>query len=177
MTDPGPARLVLALIDTLSEEDAALERLGAQFAHQLDALRAREAERHDAAFDEAGDALGALGRLRAVRERQMRLLGRVLKLDDGVVSLRRLAGALEQEPATEALGARLLEARDQIHTRARTTRHRCDHLDFALRYVASLGHELMQALQGLDAPAPPALYTASGATRAATPRRLVNRVG
>ena len=179
MTDAaaGPDRLVLALLHTISEEEAALDRLGREFARQLDDLRRPEPAIPAEALDEAGEAMSALGRIRATRERQMRLLGRVLDAGDSALTLWGLAGKLHQDPSTAALGTRLLKARESLQARARATRHRCEHLDFALRYVASLGRELMQAIQGLDAPAPPTLYTATGARRLAAPRRLVNRVG
>ncbi len=57
-------------------------------------------------------------------------------------------------------------------------RQLCEQLDFALQYAVSLGREMLQAMQDLDRPPPPCVYTAKGYTsRAATPHSFVNKVG
>ncbi|MDX1532423.1 MAG: hypothetical protein R3362_12905, partial [Rhodothermales bacterium] len=74
----APTPAVDALLRTLADEEAALVALGDALTEGLAALSAREHERFQASTDAAADAVSALARLRPARERQMRLLGRVL---------------------------------------------------------------------------------------------------
>lgn len=174
----GPDGLVKALIEALREEEAELGKLEAQFQRQLDALREQQHERQEQAMHEASETVGTLDRLRTRRERQMRLLGRVLKIEGEETSLRQFAAAIDSHPATEPLGADLLEARAAVREQAQKTRQICEHLDFALQYAVSLGRDMLQAMQDLDRPPPPCVYTARGNTsRARTPRSFVNKVG
>ena len=174
----APDGLVKALIESLREEAADLRKLEAQFGRQLDALREQQHERQEQAMHEASETVGTLDRLRAKRERQMRLLGRVLKVEGEAPSLQQLAAAIDSHPETGPLGADLLEARAAVREQAQKTRQVCEHLDFALQYAVSLGRDMLQAMQDLDRPPPPCVYTARGNTsRAPTPRSFVNKVG
>ncbi|MFQ5572115.1 MAG: flagellar export chaperone FlgN [Rhodothermales bacterium] len=174
----GSAALVQSLIETLQQEQAALNALGMQFGRQLDALREQQQEEHERAMHEANHSVNALGRLRTKRERQMRLLGRVMKMDGEDASLQQLAAAMDAHADTDSLGQRLLEARAAVHDQAQKTRHICEQLDFALQYAVSLGREMLQVIQNLDVPPPPCVYTSTGTTsRSTTGRSLVNRVG
>ncbi|MDX1547923.1 MAG: flagellar export chaperone FlgN [Rhodothermales bacterium] len=168
----GPAPLVHALIETLRQERAATDALHDAFTVQLDALReGTPARQHDGA-DAAAEALDMLGRLRTVRDRQTRLLGRVLRIDG---DLDALAAVLAAGDATASLGARLRTAADAVRTGAARTRRHADALDFALRHAMSLGRGLIQAMRPPEAPR---TYDATGrAARPASARPLVNHVG
>ncbi len=174
----GPDVLVRTLIETLRQEKAELHKLEAQFGRQLKALREQQPEQQEHAMHEASESVGTLDRLRTKRERQMRLLGRVLKIEGEQMSLRQLATAVDSHSETQPLGVDLLEARAAVFEQAKKTRLLCEQLDFALQYAVSLGREMLQAMQDLDTPPPPCVYTARGHTsRAPRPRSFVNRVG
>ncbi len=174
----GPDGLVQALIESLRQEQAELGKLEAQFGRQLDALREQQPEQQEHAMHEASETIGTLDRLRTGRERQMRLLGRVLKIEGEETALRQLAAAIDSHPEAGPLGADLLEARAAVREQAQKTRQICEHLDFALQYAVGLGREMLQAMKDLDRPPPPCVYTARGNTsRAPTPRSFVNKVG
>ncbi len=173
----GPDGLVHGLIETLRQEEAELIQLATHFEHQLDALREQRQEDHEQAMHAASETIGTLGQLRARRERQTRLVSRVLRLDGDDVTLQQLAAAIDSHPATGSWGADLLEARAAVRDQAKTTRRMCEQLDFALQYAVGLGREMLQAMQDLNRP-PTSVYTATGHTsRAAVPRSLVNKVG
>ena len=173
----GPDGLVHGLIETLRQEEAELTRLAAHFEHQLDAIRGQRQQEHEQAMDAASETIGTLGSLRARRERQARLLCRVLRLGSDAATLQQLAAAIDSHPDTEPWGADLLEARAAVREQAKTTRRICEQLDFALQYAVGLGREMLQAMQDLHTP-PTSVYTATGHTsRAAAPRSLVNKVG
>ena len=126
----------------------------------------------------ASETVGTLDRLRTGRERQMRLLGRVLKIEGEETPLRQLAAAIDNHPEAGPLGADLLEARAAVREQAKKTRQICEHLDFALQYAVGLGRDMLQAMQDLGRPPPPCVYTARGNTsRAPTPRSFVNKIG
>ncbi len=125
----------------------------------------------------ASETIGTLGGLRARRERQMRLLSRILRLDGDEATLQQLAAAVDSHPDTGPWGADLLEARAAVREQAKTTHRICEQLDFALQYAVGLGREMLQAMQDLDRP-PTSVYTAQGQTsRAIVPRSIVNKVG
>jgi len=176
-TQSGPDGLVHGLIGTLREEEAALIQLAGSFERQLDALREQQQEQHELALHDASETLGVLNQLRARRERQMRLLGRVLRTGADDATLQQLAAAVDAHPNTGPWGADLLEARAAVREQATATRRICEHLDFALQYAVGLGREMLQAMQDLDRP-PTDVYTARGHTsRAAKPRSLLNKIG
>jgi hypothetical protein len=175
-TPTGADGLVHGLIRTLRQEEAELVRLAAQFERQLDALRDQRQDEHEQALHEASETLGILGQLRVQRERQMRLLSRVFRVDEDA-TIQHLAAAVDRHPGTGPWGADLLEARAAVCEQAAAARRICEQLDFALQYAVSLGREMVQAIQDLDGPSP-CVYTATGHTsRAAMPRSLVNKVG
>lgn len=177
-TSNGPDVLVRTLIETLRQEQAELHKLEAQFGRQLKALQEQQPEQQEHAMHEASKTVGTLDQLRTKRERQMRLLGRVLKIEGEQTPLRQLAAAVDSHSETEPLGGDLLEARAAVVEQAQKTRLLCEQLDFALQYAVSLGREMLQAMQDLDTPPPPCVYTARGHTsRVSRPSSFVNRVG
>ena len=164
----GPAPLVLALAETLGQERAALETLAEAFRRQLAALRRGDPTAHEHATEDAADAIATLGRVGTARDRQARLLGRVLGLADAPLAA--LVDALDA-PEADWLAAAHAAVRDE----AAEVRSRAAALDFALRHAAHLGQALIRAMQ---APAGPRLYDASGQAAPGGGRRaLVNRVG
>ncbi len=173
----NPADLARPLLDTLRAEEEALLRLDALVGQQLDAVRGR----HHAALEtltiDTGNAAAELHRLKTVRERQSRLLGRVLKLGtDALPDLDALATALDGLDADTARSLR--SARSRIHTLAARSRQNADTLNFALHYAVSLGREVMGVLQGLGGPAPLRTYNGAGQrTTAQASHSYLNRVG
>lgn len=177
-TQNGPDGIVRALIETLHQEEVELTQLGLHFERQLDAIREQQHEQQEQSMHEASETIGTLGQLQVKRERQMRLLGRILKVEDEQTSLQELAVALAGHPGLQTSGGELLTARAVVQERAQQTRYICEQLDFALQYAVSLGRDMIQAMQDLDTPPPPCVYTAKGHTsRAASPHSLVNKVG
>lgn len=164
----GPAALVLALAETLGQERAALATLAEAFRRQLAALRAGDRTAHAHATADAADAVATLGRVGTARDRQARLLARVLGLAEAP-----LAALVEALEAPEA--GWLSAAHAAVRDEAAEVRSRAAALDFALRHAAHLGQELIRAMQ---VPAGPCLYDASGQAAPGPARRaLVNRVG
>ena len=173
----GPDGLVQGVIQTLKSEEAELALLGAHFTRQLEALREQNQDQHEQALYAASETLRTLGQLRTQRERQVRLLSRVIRIEGDDLSIQQVAAAVDSHPQTGPWGAALLEARTAVREQAEATRRICEHLDFALHYAVDLGREMMQAMQDLSGP-PPCVYTAQGHTsRAAAPRSLVNKIG
>lgn len=170
---PGAANVAQAIVELLHQEQDALVDLHHHATDQLEALRERDVDRLEQATLHANEAVNTLDGLRQVRERKMRLLGRVLKLEHESASLEQLASALDGEVATW-----LLEARANVRQQARTTEQRCEELTFTLRYAVELGRDILQALHGVDDQSTTPVYTATGTSgHAAGPRSVVNQVG
>lgn len=170
----GPAALVASLVETLESEHASLARLTGHFERQIEALRGRRQDLIDEATSETSDEVNALARLKQIRDRQMRLLGRVLRLESDGTSIQDVARSLDADAAP--LAARLIELRDQIRSQASQAQDRCRDLEFTLQYAVHLGRELLHAMQGVDAP--PVHYTSKGdAVESAGNRSFLNRVG
>lgn len=177
MTQPnGPEALVQSLIATLDDERDALRALGLQFQSQLDLIRAAAAPNGEEVADTASEVIARLGQLRAARERQTRLLRRVLRLDEDA-SLTDLTVALGGHAVLHTYGASLGRARTSVQAEARQTRRACEELDFALRYAAELGREMIQTMHDQLAPAGPQTYTSAGRTARPASRSLLNQIG
>lgn len=174
-TPPSSARPVVdTLLATLEQESSVLDSLADALGVQLAALRERRHEALQDGAERASAALAELDRLRQVRERQTRLLARVL----GVLEdehLDPLIDALATRDAERA--GRLRRLRDDMRARARAADAQSDELAFALNVAVRLGRELLHAWQHVDAPAPSRLYTAAGHTAAPSPRPFVNHLG
>lgn len=174
----GPTALVQSLIGTLTQEEGELILLHEQFGQQLDALRHQNPAGQEEAMHASIATINALGKLRATRERQMRLLGRVLRVETEQSSLEDLAKAMSIHGEIAVYQEQVLSARSGVREQAEKTRSMCEQLEFALQYAASLGREMMQVVQALDVPPPAKVYTArGGAQQAVSPRSFVNRVG
>ncbi len=173
---PSPADLARPLVETLAAEAQALARMDALVAAQLDAVRTRQTTRLDALAIETGDAAAEMHRLRIQRERQTRLLGRVLKLDGESVTLEAVADALV--PFDMDVAGTVREARSQVRTLAARTRRNTDTLAFALQYAASIGRDVIRVLQGAGDPALLRTYTKGGRHTAGTPQTsYLNQMG
>ena len=174
----GTASVAEALLTTLGSEADTLGRLGHTFELQLEALRGRQQDLLEQATLQANDEIANLTRLRQVRERQMRLLGRTLDLSADAAALSDMLDRMAEDARIDELVERLRQARGAVHARARETHERCLALEGALQFAVQVGREMMQALQGLDMPAPASVYTAQGGARqASAPRSLLNQVG
>lgn len=174
----GTESVAGALLTTLESEADTLRRLGQTFELQLEALRNRQQDLLEQATLQANDEVANLSRLRQVRERQMRLLGRTLEMRADTASLSEMLDQMAFDPRVAGLVDRLRTARTSVHARARETQQRCQTLEGALQFAVQVGREMMQALQGLDLPVPASVYTAKGGARhASAPRSLTNHVG
>lgn len=174
----SPMPLASGLLATIKQERESLISLCVQFERQLDALRERRQELLDEATNRTNEAVNALARLRQSRERQMRLLGRVLNLSSDQISLQNIGVRLQSTIDGDELGKELLDIRTRIRDQATITQQRCKDLEFALKYAVDLGRDLLQAVQGLDGPAPSKVYTSNGSpAQASKPRSFLNRVG
>lgn len=175
----GPASLSATLLETLEEEHASLTRMQAQFDRQIAAIRDNDQEGVEETAVRTSDEVNILSRLKQTRDRQTRLLGRVLRLDGEMISMRDITDALQSGPATAEVGATLSEVREKVRVQAQATQERCRDLEFALQYAVHLGRELLQAVQGIDTPAGGRHYTSRGSTveSQSGQRSLLNRVG
>lgn len=161
-----------ALLATLSDEAAVLERLAACADRQLEALRLGAVDRFETAGTETAEAVSALDQTGKVRLRQHGLLARTLGLDEGL-PLADLAARL-----SEAEAAQLNEARERVRTAAAAADARCDALAFSLHYAVELGRETLTAWRDLGSARPAHVYTAAGATSSAgAGRPLLNQTG
>lgn len=168
----GPQPAVDALLKTLDLEGETVHRLADALARQLEALQTNQQEPLMDATDDASRAVSEMHRLRQVRERQIRLLARLLGLEEP--SAARLADALaDRHPG---LADRLQTALNSLRASVHTTRERSDELAFALHVATHIGREMLLAWQHMDAPTQG--YTAGGTeSNAALPRPLVNQFG
>lgn len=175
----GPASLAATLLDTLEEECASLARLQDQLNRQMAAIREHDQQAVEETAIRTSDEVNILARLKLTRDRQIRLLGRVLRIEGETISLREVAEALETAEATRRIGMRLADLRDDVSAQAGETRERCRDLEFALEYSVHLGRELLQAIQGVDMAAGGRHYTSHGSAveSAGTQRSFLNRVG
>ncbi len=174
----GTESVGTALLTTLESEADTLLRLSQTFELQLEALRNRQQDLMEEATIQANHEVANLTRLRQMRERQMRLLGRTLDLSLEEAALADMLDRMSLDPGMASLVERLRTARSTVHNRARETQARCQALEGALQFAVQVGREMMQALQGLDLPAAASVYTArGGAQQASGPRSLLNQMG
>lgn len=175
----GPASLAASLLETLEQECAALNRLKDQFDRQLTAVRDRDQEGVEETAVRTSDEVNVLAHLKLNRDRQIRLLGKVLRLEGDRVSLQEIADALEKSAATSEIGIAVSELREQIKRQAQLTQDRCRDLEFALQYSVHLGRELLQVVQGSDVAPGGRHYTSNGLTvdPSSGRRSILNRVG
>ncbi len=167
-----PTTVTDALLATLADEAATLDRLADAAAAQLDTLRTGDHVRFEEAGHATADVVAELDRVGQTRARQQRLLARTVGADEAL-GLDALAGHL-----SEADAVRLREARDRLRSAATVADARCDALAFALHYAVELGRETLAAWQGLAAPRPARVYTAGGAAAPAAPgRAFLNQTG
>ncbi|MEM1042291.1 MAG: flagellar export chaperone FlgN [Bacteroidota bacterium] len=167
---PQPA--VESLLKTLDQEGEAVERLAEALGEQLAALQTNHQETLMDATDEASRAVSEMHRLRQVRERQTRLLARLLHVKAS--SSGELAEALATH--SQPLADRLRTAHEALRARVHATREQSDELAFALHVAAHIGREMLLAWQHAEAPS--RVYTAGGTGSDVTPPRpFVNHLG
>jgi hypothetical protein len=175
----GPDALASSLLETLDEEYDSLLRMHRQFEQQLAGIRGQDHSLIESAALIANDEVNILGRLKQKRDRQIRLLGRVLRLEGGTVSMQDIATSIQLSESTAATGEGILAMRNKIRDQAERTRERCHDLEFAIEYSVHLGRELLQAIQGVDVCGGGRHYTSKGGMVDSTPgtRSFVNRIG
>lgn len=175
--NPGLTGVCHNLLASLNQEAETLDRLGALFDRQLEALRGNDAETLEQATIAVNEEIHALEQHRQARLRQARLLGRMLRQPE-TEALEPLGQTLAARPDTAAQGQALLDARETVRRQAEHTRRRCDAFEFALQYAVRLGREMMQVIQDLDVPPPPRVYTARGQSSASpSSSSFINQVG
>lgn len=176
-TAGGTLELAQALAGTLLEEERALTRLAGLFEEQLEALRMHQSGVLDHATTRTTEEISTLGQIRHTRERQVRLLCRMLRVTTNP-SILALTGALNEMAGAGAVAAELQAIRERVRTRAEAAQARCDEMEFALQYAIQLGREIVQTLQGVGGAGSARVYTAAGGTRIGTPSRsLLNTKG
>lgn len=175
----SPIALAASFLETLEEEHASLLRMHDHFDRQITAVRDHDHDVIEAAALQTSDEVNVLARLKQARDRQLRLLGRVLRLDGETVSIRDVVDALERVGDEGAIGTRILEVRERIRGQALRTQERCRDLEFALEYSVHLGRELLEAITGLEDSSGGRHYTSTGGTVESSPgkRSFLNRVG
>jgi hypothetical protein len=175
----GPVPLAESLAKTLQEEHDALGRLAALFEEHREALRTHRQDLLEEATLQTNEVVSTLDRLRQARDRQMRLLGRVLRVASSPPSIPPLAAALAALEGGGDAAQRILDLREALHAQAAHVQYQCRDLEFALSYALDLGREMIQALQGVDAATAPArVYTPKGAAAQQTgARSFLNTLG
>lgn len=175
----GPDALATSLLETLQEEHQSLLRMHDQFEQQLTGIRNQDHDLIESAALIANDEVNILGRLKQQRDRQVRLLGRVLRLEGDTVAMAAIAESLQLSEDTAVTGTDILAMRDKIRDQALQTQERCRDLEFAIEYSVHLGRELLQAIQGVDASGGGRHYTSKGGMVDDAPgaRSFVNRIG
>ncbi len=175
---PGPAVLAASLLATLQEEYEALSRLRRHFDEHIRALRQREKEGIDEATHRTNDEINLLAKLKHQRDRKIRLLGRVLRIEPPNASIEAVVEHLERTPAAAGTAADIRTLRRNIREEARKTRKRCHDLEFALEYAVLLGQDLLKALQGMAPAGSTKVYTPKGgAVESTGAPAFVNKVG
>lgn len=174
----GPEALAGSLLETLKDEFASLCRLRGHFDDHILALRTREKNGIDEATHRTNDEINLLAGLKHQRDRKMRLLGRVLRIEAVDPTIEELAERLSAGEATAEAGAEILRLRRNIRAEAVRTSNRCRDLEFALEYAVHLGRDLLQVLQGVSPAGATSVYTPGGGTvDASRTSSFVNRVG
>lgn len=175
----GPASLAATLLETLREEHDALARMQDQFDRQIAAIREHDERAIEATAIRTSDEVNILARLKQTRDRQTRLLGRVLRLEGDTITMEDVSESLEGGAATKEIGTQLKEMREKVRAQAQLTQERCRDLEFAIQYAVHLGRELLQAIQGIDPNAGGRHYTSRGSTveSSSGQRSLLNRIG
>jgi hypothetical protein len=173
----GPVPLAGALLATLKQECEALARLARCFEVQIEAMRSRVPDGLEAATLSVTEEVGALASIQQNRERQTRLLARMLSLEDRA-DLSQIAEAIRQKGIGGNAGPSLLEVRDSARKMALAAQERCQELEFALNYAADLGRDMLMAVQGAGHKTPTLAYTAKGhAAPGHTGRSFMNQKG
>lgn len=174
----GPAALTSSLLETLEEERAALVRLHDHFDDHLGALRERQQERIAEATDRTNEEISMLAKLKQARDRKVRLLGRVLRVEKPQASVEDLIASLRSDSHTAPAAEELSAMREKVRRQAEQTQKRCRDFEFTLHYAVNLGRELLQAAQGFESQGAGRHYTAKGgAVDSSNPRSFVNRIG
>jgi hypothetical protein len=190
--------VIRALVTTLRDEADALDTLNALFDRQIDAIRNGAAETLKEMSAETHTVTDRLHVLRQKRARQLRLLSRLLDIDDDDVSVRTLLAAVESTDtirtsgpskhsrtlvmamsnrASDAVKARLSDARAAVERRAQEAHRRGETLRVSLEVAASLNRELLIAMHDAADTSDTSTYTAAGQAEAASSRSFVNAVG
>jgi len=174
----GPATMATSLHETLQQELECLVRLYGHFDLQIEAIRRRNNKLIDDTTHDTNEEVNLLARLKQARDRQQRLLGRVLRIEGDHASVSELAARLALGQETREIASKVTELVAKIKQQAHFTQARCRDLEFTLQYAVHLSRELLQAIQGIDQPAGGRHYTAKGSTVESTgTRSLLNRVG
>lgn len=180
MQPDGPNLSALArnLRESLRSELTAVTRLSDLVEAQREALRSNSRQGLDDATYRVSDQLHVLDRHRLARQRQMRLLGRLLQLGDDAAGLEATAKRLAAQPETEELARELLSLRAEVRRRAQAVQRSSEEIGFALQAAVQIGRDLLQTVHDLQAPPPPNVYTPRGSSKQTVPTRsFVNRLG
>lgn len=171
--------LASSLFETLEEEYASLMRVHDQFERQLAGIRDQDRELIESAALQTNEEVNVLSRLKQQRDRQIRLLGRVLRFEGETISIQDVAAAIQQTSDAAATGDRIIAMREKMRAQALRTQERCRDVEFALEYSVHLGRELLQTIQGIQEPAGARHYTSKGGSveGVSGTRSFLNRVG
>jgi hypothetical protein len=174
----GLSSLAENVLKALKNERSALTVMSERFSEQMDALHSRKPDALEDATLAINQEVSSLERLRNQRERQLRLLGKLLLPEADTPTFGQIARTLGATGNLEDLSRQLSEVQGQIRSEAQEAARRCQRLEFALQYAITLGRRMLQAVRDFDETPPNRVYTAEGqATHTTTPRALVNRVG
>ncbi len=173
LRETAPEPLAEALVRTLESERATLEQLDAEFQLQREAIRRRDFEAIEDATLRTNEQVTRLETLRRTRQRQAKLLARVLEIPGDDI---RVAQITERLGGHLPLSARLETLRDEIRAKADAAQDKIDEIAFMLQHSLSIGQDMIQTMHGADAPGSGA-YDASGRTAPTARSGMLNRIG
>ncbi|MEX1055514.1 MAG: hypothetical protein WED81_05760, partial [Rhodothermales bacterium] len=101
----GPATIAASLLETLQQELECLVRLYGHFDLQIEAIRRRSNKLIEDTTHATNEEVNVLARLKQSRDRQQRLLGRVLRIESDHAKVGELAARLAQAPDTREIAS------------------------------------------------------------------------
>lgn len=172
-SNQAPEPLAEALVRTLESERATLQQLHGEFDLQREAIRRRDFEAIEEATQRTNEHVARLEALRKTRQRQAKLLARVLEIPSDDV---RVAHITERLGGHLPLSTRLEALRDDIRARADAAQDKIDEIAFMLQHSLSLGRDMLHTMHGADTPSGGA-YDASGRAAPSSHASMLNRIG
>lgn len=171
--ETAPEPLAEALVYTLESERAVLQLLDDDFQRQREAIRRHDFEAIEEATQRTNEHVARLETLRKTRQRQAKLLARVLELPGEDV---RVAQITERLGGSLPLSVRLERLRDDIRIRADAAQAKIDEVAYMLQRSSAPGTDSPRTMHRLETPYV-GDYKSSGRSNGAPQAGMFNRLG